>query len=102
MTELTSGLIRYSRSGSANDYIESITMVTTQLEDYTDFFAALDGEGGDYVAETYGDQLRHAGERLASIAATIQNEPGNETVTQALVRIPIFAISSVTSDLYQH
>ena len=98
MTELTSGLIRYSRSGSANDYIESITTVTTQLEDYTDFFAALDGEGGDYVAETYGDQLRHAGERLASIAATIQNEPGNETVTQALVRIPIFAISSVTSD----
>ncbi|MCH8801779.1 MAG: hypothetical protein IH963_12810 [Chloroflexi bacterium] len=75
--------------------LESITMITTQLEDYSVFFTALNGEVGDYVFETYGDQLRRSAEEVASIAVAIGEDTSNEALAEALIRTPSFAIASV-------
>ena len=47
--------------------------------------------------DTYREEFRQSAESVANAAAAIQEDGGNEVIAQALVRIPAFAIASVTT-----
>ena len=98
MRELNSYLSAFTSGRSTPEFaLEQITTITSQLEGYMEFFAALEGEEQEYVSETYGDDLQRSAERVASSGMEIYENTGNEVLADALARIPAFAVASVTT-----
>ena len=95
MRELESYLRAFTSGRSSEEFaIESITNVSTQLEEYMQFFTDLTDDQRNYVFDTYGGDLQRWAENVADAAGIIQDNGGNEVITQALSRLPAFAIAS--------
>lgn len=79
------------------DALEPITAITSQLEGFSDFFNGLDEKGRNYVFGDFGVELRLMAESVIHAALIVQERRGDEAISQALARLPAFAIETANT-----
>ena len=89
------------RTSDTNDLsaesLAPITQIASRLEGFTQFFAGLDEEQKNYVYGTYGVELQRSAERVAEYALAVQQQRGDDAISQELARLPAFAIATTST-----
>ena len=97
MDQLATALKSMDTTDLSADALDPITEITDDLEDYSEFFNGLNETGRNYVFGTYGVELRQSAETVVTYALAVQERRGDEAISQALARLPAFAITTTNT-----